>query len=407
MRYDAIVLGIGGMGSAAAWHLARRGRRVLGLEQFTIPHELGSSHGVTRIIRLAYSEHPSYVPLLRRAYQLWREMEARAKERLLFVTGGVDVGGAESDTIIGSLRSCREHGLVHEELDAREIARRFPAFRLPPDLMAVYQPDGGFVLPERSIVTHAVGAQALGAEIHAGERVTEWQPEGSGVLVRTDRAVYHADRLVITAGPWAAKCVPALERLAIPERQVLIWTQPLRPEYFATGAFPIFNMEAEEGRFYGFPVYGVPGFKLGKYHHLREQTDPDRIDREFHPEDEAVLRTAIRRYFPDADGETLAMKTCMFTNSPDEHFILDLHPEWPQVSIAAGFSGHGFKFAPVIGEIMADFALEGGCSRWDLGLFGLQRFGKPLAADEPRMAGDRPPVEHENGGCGGGGLGEY
>ncbi len=375
MRYDAIVLGIGGMGSAAAYSLASRGRRVLGLEQFSIPHEFGSSHGVTRIIRLAYSEHPSYVPLLRRAYQLWREMEQRAGEQLLVITGGVDVGTAASETITGSLRSCREHGLPHEQLDAAEMARRFPGFRLPPDLMAVFQPDGGFVLPERSIVAHTVAARALGAEIHEGERVIGWSAPGTGVEVRTDRAAYAADRLVITAGPWAATCVPALESLAVPERQVMIWTQPLRPEYFAATAFPIFNMEAREGRFYGFPVFGVPGFKIGKYHHLHQPTSPDRVDREFHPEDEAVLREGIRRYFPAADGATLAMKTCLFTNSPDEHFILDVHPEWPQVSIAAGFSGHGFKFAPLLGEIMADLALEGGCSKWNLDLFGLRRFG--------------------------------
>ena len=376
MAYDAIVLGIGGMGSAAAYHLAKRGWRVLGIEQFSIPHEFGSSHGVTRIIRLAYSEHPSYVPLLRRAYELWREMERTAGERLLVITGGVDVGGAASETIAGSLRSCREHGLPHEELSAAEMARRFPGYRLPAELMAVYQPDGGFVLPERSIVAHASAARELGAEIHAGERALEWQAAGAGVRVRTDAAEYRASRLVITAGPWAAQLVPALERLAIPERQVLVWTEPRRPEYFAMDAFPIFNMEAEEGRFYGFPVYGVPGFKLGKYHHRREQADPDRVDREIHPEDEQVLREAIRRYFPDADGATLATKTCMFTNSPDEHFLLDVHPEWPQVSIAAGFSGHGFKFAPVIGEIMADYAMEGGCARWDLGLFRLARFGE-------------------------------
>jgi sarcosine oxidase len=374
MRYDAIVLGIGGMGSATAYHLARRGRRVLGLEQFSIPHELGSSHGVTRIIRLAYSEHPSYVPLLRRAYELWRDLEQRAGERLLVVTGGVDIGSAQSETITGSLRSCREHGLTHEVLDAAEMARRFPGYRLPANLLAVYQPDGGFVLPERSIVQHVAAARALDAEIHENEPVLAWQAVGDGVEVRTARGVYRADRLVITAGPWAAKCLPALARLAIPERQVLIWTQPLRPEQFTTETFPIFNMEVEEGRFYGFPVFGVPGFKLGKYHHLREQTDPDKVDREIHPADEEVLRAGIRRYFPGADGETLATKTCMFTNSPDEHFILDLHPQWPQVSVAAGFSGHGFKFAPVIGEIMADFALEGGCTKWDLDLFRLRRF---------------------------------
>jgi sarcosine oxidase len=375
MRYDAIVLGIGGMGSAAAYHLAKRGRRVLGIEQFGIPHEFGSSHGVTRIIRLAYSEHPSYVPLLRRAYELWREMERAAGERLLVITGGVDVGAAESETIAGCLRSCREHGIAHEELSPAEMARRFPGYRLPAEMMAVYQPDGGFVLPERSIVTHAAAARALGAEIHEGERVTEWDAEGGGVRVRTDAGEYRADRLVITAGPWAAKVVRGLARLAVPERQVMIWTAMRRPEYFAVGAFPIFNMEAEEGRFYGFPEWAVPGFKLGKYHHRLERTDPDAVDREIHAEDEAVLREAIGRYFPDADGATLATKVCLFTNSPDEHFILDVLPGMPQVSVAAGFSGHGFKFAPVIGEVMADFAMEGGCGRWDLGLFKMGRFG--------------------------------
>jgi sarcosine oxidase len=376
MRYDAIVLGIGGMGSAAAYHVARRGRRVLGIEQFGIPHEFGSSHGVTRIIRLAYSEHPSYVPLLCRAYELWREMERTSGERLMVITGGVDVGAAESETIAGSLRSCREHGLAHEELSAAEMARRFPGYRLPRELMAVYQADGGFVLPERSIVTHSAAARAMGAEIHESERVLGWDVGGDGVRVRSASGEYRAGRLVITAGAWAATCVPELRRLAAPERQVLIWTRVLRPERFAVGAFPIFNMEAEEGRFYGFPEWGVPGFKIGKYHHLREQVDPDAMDREVHPADEDVLRAGIRRYFPDADGETLLAKTCLFTNSPDEHFLLDVLPGCPQVAVAAGFSGHGFKFAPVIGEILADFAIEGGCERWDLGLFRLGRFGE-------------------------------
>jgi len=220
-----------------------------------------------------------------------------------------------------------------------------------------------------------MAAQALGAEVHGCERVEGWHPEGGGVRLRTERGTYRADRLVITAGAWAAKSVPILKALAVPERQVLIWTQPLRPERFAPDTFPIFNMEAPEGRYYGFPVYGVPGFKFGRFHHRNEQTDPDAMNREFEEEDEAVLREGIGRYFPDANGPTLAMKTCLFTNSPDEHFILDVHPEWPQVSIAAGFSGHGFKFAPVIGEIMADLAIEGGCKRWELGLFRLRRFG--------------------------------
>jgi sarcosine oxidase len=373
-HYDSIVLGVGGMGSAALYHLARRGQRVLGIEQFSLGHEFGSSHGVTRIIRLAYAEHPSYVPLLRRAYELWREMEATAGERLLVITGGMDIGPVNGEMLKGSLRSCHEHGIAHQVLDADDVARRFPGYRLSPDMAAVYQEDGGIVLPERSIMIHVTAALALGAEVHGCERVIEWGAEGSGVAVRTDHATYRADRLVITAGPWASQLVPRLKTLAAPERQVLIWTQPLRPERFVPEVFPIFNMEAPEGRYYGFPIYGVPGFKFGRFHHRDEPVDPDRMNREFEPEDEAILRKGIARYFPDANGPTLAMKTCLFTNSPDEHFILDLHPEFPQVSMAAGFSGHGFKFAPVIGEIMADFAIDGGCTRWDLELFRLGRF---------------------------------
>jgi sarcosine oxidase len=240
-------------------------------------------------------------------------------------------------------------------------------------MAAVYQPDGGFVLSERAIVSYVTVAQALGAEVHAREQVLAWESSGDqAVEVRTTRGTYQASRLVITAGSWAARMVPALAAAAVPERQVLIWVHPRKPELFRLGVFPVFNLEAPEGRYYGFPVYGIPGFKIGKYHHRLEQVDPDLVDREIHPEDEEVLREGIRRYFPDADGPTMTMKTCLFTNTPDEHFILDLHPEFPHVAVAAGFSGHGFKFCSVVGEVMADLVLDGH-SRHDLGLFRLQR----------------------------------
>ena len=372
-RYDVIVIGVGGMGSAAVYHLARRGRSVLGLEQFDIPHDRGSSHGTNRIIRLAYWEHPSYVPLLRRAYELWRELEHRAQERLLIITGGIDAGPEDSPTVKGSLLSCDIHHLPHDTLTAEELHKRFPGYRLARDMVAVYQPDGGFVMSERAIVAHVMAAQALGAEVRAREPVLHWGPEGGGVRVSTPQGTYAAERLVITAGPWARHLVPSLAQTAVPERQVLLWAQPLKPEHFQPATFPVFNMESPRGRFYGFPIYGVPGFKIGKYHHRLEHTDADAVDREIHPEDEVVLREGIRRYFPDADGPTMAMKTCLFTNSPDEHFILDRHPEHENVVIAAGFSGHGYKFASVVGEIMADLALEGR-SPFDLSLFGLRRF---------------------------------
>jgi sarcosine oxidase len=377
--FDVIVVGLGGMGSAAACHLASRGARVLGLEQFRLAHDRGSSHGATRIIRLAYAEHPDYVPLLRRAYVLWRDLERTAGEPLLFVTGGIDAGTAASGTVTGSLRSCAAHDLPHEVLEAADLHRRFPGYALPPGMVAVYQPDAGFVLPERAILAHAAAARAAGADLREEERVEQWTAGTSAVRVRTDRGVYEAGRLVITAGPWLFRVVPSLAPLAVPERQVLIWTAPRRPEYFQPSNFPIFNMEAPEGRFYGFPIAGVEGFKLGRYHHREEDVDPDRMNRSCGPEDEAVLREGIGRYFPDADGPTLAMTTCLFTNSPDEHFVIDRLREEPRVIVAGGFSGHGFKFAPVVGEILADLALEGG-TRHDIGLFTVARYDRSSPA---------------------------
>jgi len=370
--YDAIVVGLGSMGSAALYHLARRGQRVLGLEQFDVPNVLGSSVGVNRIIRLAYAEHPDYVPLLLRSYELWRELEALTNERLLVITGGLDVGRVNEETVQGSLLSCQVHRLVHELLDAATVQRRFPGYRLPSDMVAVYQPDGGFLMSERCVVAHVAAALDLGAEIHGRERVTSWSANGKGVRVQTAAGTYEAGSLVVTAGPWVGDLVAELAPLAIPERQVLLWAQPRRPEYFRSDAFPVFTMQAPEGRFYGFPVFGVPGFKIGKYHHRLQTVRLDAIDRECHPEDETVLREGLRRYFPDADGPTLAMKVCLFTNTSDEHFILDRHPDHPHVAIAAGFSGHGFKFCSVVGEIMADLVMAGG-TRHKIDRFRLAR----------------------------------
>jgi len=383
VAYDVIVIGVGGMGSATVFHLARRGKKVLGLEQFDVPHQLGSSHGVNRIIRLAYAEHPSYVPLLRRAYELWRELEHGTGERLLFVTGGIDAGPENGALVSGSVHSCHEHGIPHELLSAAEVRRRFPGYRLGRGMVAVYQADAGFVMAERSIVAHASAALERGAEIHGRERVLDWKVSRGAVRVRTDRGSYEAERLVLAAGAWTGKLARALAPMAKPERQVLLWTQPRRPEHFRLGAFPVFNMEAPEGRFYGFPVHGIPGFKIGKYHHREEQVDPDTIDRGCDARDEAVVRAGIERYFPDAAGPTLSMTTCMFTNTPDEHFVLDVHPDLKEVSIAAGFSGHGFKFCSVVGEIMADLATAGR-TRWDLDLFRMARPRMPLSTPSRR-----------------------
>ena len=374
--YDAIVVGLGSMGSATLYHLARRGRRVLGLEQFDVPNSLGSSVGVNRIIRLAYAEHPDYVPLLHRSYELWRELENVAREKLLVITGGLDVGREDEENVQGSLLSCSVHHLPHELLDAGAAARRFPGYKLPSDMVAVYQPDGGFLMSERCVVAHTAAALGLGAEVHGRERVKSWSASGRGVVVESESGTYEAGSLVLTAGPWVGELCAELAPLAVPERQVLLWAQPRRPESFDSASFPVFTMQAPEGRFYGFPVFGVPGFKIGKYHHRRQSVRLDAIDRECHPEDEAVLREGIRRYFPDADGPTLAMRVCLFTNTADEHFILDRHPAHPHVAIAAGFSGHGFKFCSVVGEIMADLVTEG-ATRHKIDMFRLGRLTTP------------------------------
>ena len=372
-HYDAIVIGVGGMGSAATYHLASRGRRVLALERFDIPHAMGSSHGVNRIIRKAYFEDPSYVPLLLRSYELWRDLEERSGEELLVITGGIDAAPPDDNTFLGSLESCRLHGLEHETLTGAAVHIRFPGYRLPETHMAVYQPEGGYVMSERAIVAHVNGANDAGAEVHARENVIAWEPSGDGVAVTTDRGSYEADRLVVTAGAWSIGLVDAIGGRAAPERQVLAWFQPIRPELYQRDTFPIFNLEVEEGHLYGFPVETIPGFKIGIYHHLFEDVDPDTMDREPNAIDETALRQVTERYFPDAAGPVMTLKTCLFTNSPDEHFIVDALPDSPQVVVGAGFSGHGYKFASVIGEIIADLAVDG-TTEHNIELLRLGRF---------------------------------
>lgn len=371
--YDVIVVGVGGMGSAACYHLAKRGLRTLGLERFDIPHSMGSSHGVTRIIRLAYYEHPSYVPLLLRAFELWDELSAESGRHLLEVTGTIDAAAPHEAVFSGSLASCQQFDLPHEVLTSAELTTRYPGYHLPPEHLALFQPRGGFLLPERCISAHVNGALAAGADIHARERVLSWEPLANGVRVTTERGVYEAGQLVLSAGAWMGSLVPALAGLAAPERQVLAWFAPLQSALFTPQRFPVFNLSVPEGRYYGFPEYDVPGFKIGLYHHLEEKIDPDQLDREAGIADEAPLREATARYFPAANGPTMALRTCIFTNTPDEHFIIDTLPGLPQVVVASPCSGHGFKFASVIGEILADLAVRGDTSQ-DISFLRLDRF---------------------------------
>jgi len=375
MSYDVIVVGVGGMGSATAFQLARRGQRVLGLERFDIPHSMGSSHGISRIIRLPYYEHSDYVPLLKRAFVLWREIETLSGQELLVITGSIDAGREDGELFGGALASARLHGLPHEVLTGAEVNARYPGYNLPSTLRAVFQPQGGLLASERAIVAHVNAAMSFGAEIHARERVLGWDahPGGEGVVVTTDRGRYEAERLILTAGAWIGELASIVRRLAIAERQVLAWLHPKRPEWFTRERFPVFNIDVEEGRYYGFPIYEVPGFKFGRYHHRGENCAPDLLRREADQADEALLRQFADRYFPQGNGPTMALRACMFTNTPDEHFIIDHHPAHKQVVVASPCSGHGYKFCSVIGEILADLATGDGSTEHDIGFLRLAR----------------------------------
>lgn len=380
MAHDVIVVGVGGMGSAACWQLARRGQRVLGLERFDIPHAMGSSHGVTRIIRLPYYEDPAYVPLLRRAYALWRELEATTGRRVMHLHGSLDGGPEDGAVFQGALHSARLHDLPHEVLTGGQVNERFPGYRLPAAHRMLLQPEGGYVMSEQAIVAHVTAAQAAGADIRARERVLGWEakPGGEGVVVTTDRGRHEAARLVLAAGAWMQDLVAPLKGLAVPERQVLAWLQPTAPALFTPGRFPVFNLEVEEGRYYGFPVVEIPGFKFGRYHHRDEHMPAEAMRREVDAADEALLRAFAARYFPQGNGATMALHACMFTNTPDEHFLIDHHPEFPQVVLASPCSGHGYKFCSVVGEILADLATGDGATAHEIGFLRFARL-RPAA----------------------------
>jgi len=373
-RYEAIVIGVGGVGSAAVYHLASRGLDVLGLERYDIPHEMGSSHGNSRIIRKGQFEGDTYVPLVERSYTLWQDLETKTGRNLLHITGGLDAGPPDCDVFEGARQSCENQSVEHEVLSADEVNNRFSGYKLPPNHRAVYQPDSGFLVPEQCTVAHVEAAHEAGAEIRARESVTDYTPlSDGGVQVTTEKGSYEANRLVVTAGAWANKLLPELEAITVSKRQVLAWLQPKTEYKFDTDHFPIFVHSTEIGEYYGFPHHDLPGFKFGKHMHMDETVDPDEMAREPNPDDEQLLRRYAERFLPDGAGPTMRLKTCITTHTPDDHFILDSHPKHPQIVIGAGFSGHGFKCASALGEILADLTVTGNTSH-DVDLFRLNRF---------------------------------
>jgi sarcosine oxidase len=362
MKYDMIILGLGAMGGAAAQQLAQSQMRVLGIEQFVSPHDQGSSHGGTRMIRQAYWESPAYLPLVLRAYELWEKLEKDSGAKLLNITGGLILGSADSQLVTGGIAAADQHSIKYAVLSHPQIHARFPAITPLSNDVAVYEERAGYLLAEECIRAQLKLAAQGGAELHFDERVLGWSADTGGIKVSTERCVYEAERLVITAGPWANQVLPGLFPLKV-TRQVMAWIEPVGGvESFLPDRFPVFLCESPNDGFpgYGFPaVDGAHGGVKAAIHGSHVVCTPESVDREVHESDLAAVICNLRPRFPALAGRILKAKTCLYTMTPDEHFILGLHPHFPLVSIACGFSGHGFKFAPLVGEILAQLATAG------------------------------------------------
>lgn len=385
--YDVIVVGLGSMGSSAAYHLARRGVRVLGLERFDIPHGQGSHHGYSRMIRLAYFEHPDYVALLKRAYDNWDDLEHESGQKLLYLTGGLYMGQPESELVTGSIEAAKKYDLPHEVLDRQALTDRFPQFQLPGDTIAFHETKAGFLVPERVVAAQAELAMRHGAELHGREAVQQWKATHRRVVVQTNKATYEAGHIVLCSGAWTERVLrkhlreEKLDLNLTVTRQTLGWFWPCKPDAFALGTFPVWALDMAppdqfRGVYYGFPMSPGsppnPGFKIA-LHWPDQPTDPDKVNRDPQPGDESDLRDAIRQYIPDAEGPLLSMRVCLYTNTPDGHFIIDRHPRHDRVTLGCGFSGHGFKFTSVVGEVLADLATTGQSSQ-PTEFLGLSRF---------------------------------
>jgi sarcosine oxidase len=373
-RYDTIVIGLGAMGSATAFHVARRGKRVLGLEQFALAHDRGSSHGRSRITRQAYFEHPAYVPLLHRATDLWVQLQHDAARPLLQITGGLMLGPPDGIVVKGALASARMHGLPHELLDATELGRRFPVFDLDERMVGVLERRAGVLFPEDCMRAHIELATRAGADVRFEEPVMQWVATNDSVEVRTPRGTYVADSLVLCAGSWMSELLSSLDIPLTVERNVLYWFRPSAdPALFAPEVLPIFILEHQPGKaFYGFPALGADGVKVA-HHHSGENCTPATVRREVSADEVQAVRSLLARHLPKVNGELRSATACLYTNTPDGHFIIDRHPQHPNVMLASPCSGHGFKFASVIGEVLADLVCDGR-TQHPIEMFQLKRF---------------------------------
>jgi len=373
-HYDVAVIGLGAMGSAACYHLASRGARVLGLEKFDIPHGNGSSHGYSRMIRMAYREHPDYVPLVKSAFSLWQQLEIESGQKLMHVTGALYMGPIDGVYVGGALNSARKYSLPFELLDRDSLRQRYPQFQVPESFVGMLEQNAGFILPEKAVATHALLALRRGAELHGQEPVVRWSEDDSGVQIVTERGTYHADQAIFCGGSWTDRLVTDLGIPLRVTRQVLGWVWPKTPEAFELGRIPAWAIDNEDGsNHYGFPMTpDSPGFKLA-HNGLGATATPETIVRSIMPGDEGTFREMLKKKIPDADGPLLSLRICLYTNSPDRYFIIDRHPRHSRVLLACGFSGHGFKFATVIGKVLADLSIERKTEH-PIGFLGLSRF---------------------------------
>jgi sarcosine oxidase len=378
MCFDTIIVGLGAMGSAAARCLAQRGQRVLGLDQFSPPHDKGSSHGGSRIIRQAYFESPDYIPLVLRAYELWHQLERETGTHLVHTTGGIVLGSRNGELVARTIAAAREHNIPVDILEPADLARRFPAFAPQRDDLGVFEHRAGYLVPEDCVRAQLDAARRAGARLQVDEKVLSWSAEHGHVEVRTSLATYTGRHLIITAGPWATEVLCSAFPLRV-TRQVTAWIQPpVGIELFLPARFPVFIAEDPSGGFasYGFPaIDGQSGGIKVAIHGSHSECTPESVDRSISDSDVMQIIHKLKLRIPSIDGKLLRAKTCLYTMTPDEHFIIGSHPQVPSCTVACGFSGHGFKFAPVVGEILADLSTTGS-TKHSVALFSPQRFAQ-------------------------------
>jgi sarcosine oxidase len=386
---DVIVVGVGTMGSMTLWRLARRGISAIGIEQFKPGHDRGSGHGESRIIRTAYWEGPEYVPLIETSFGLWHELEAEAGAELLTMTGALMIGLPAGELIRGSLRSAREHGLPHEVLDHQTMKRRYPQHLLRADEVALWEEGAGVLRPERSIVAATERAVALGAQIETGARVLSIEQGRADVTVATATATYHAPRVVVTAGPWLGGLMPDLALPLQVERQVMVWFTARQPEQFAPDRFPVFIHERDGVHSYGIPTLDGRTVKTA-IHRQGRTNDPERPERDVDEADLQKVASVTSDRLSGLERWPAAAGTCLYTNTPDDHFVVGPEPAMPGVTILGGFCGHGFKFAPAMGEIAADLALHGHTAH-PIDGFSPSRFGRSRMVSATRVPSSAQP----------------